>query len=170
MAFAAQRHDAHLFLVASVWDHMVEQEPETFEGPPGSPSASGSSKGLKRRMKKQMETTLGNELQHEVIPRRDMNLMLERRRTHFLVDMRLMLRRLAHYMAVTTDLRLEWQRMMTRARCLDAALKDIFTSGVETPDGSSWRKGFPFNLAGGRGRRGRGSSSSTRHTAWHTPR
>ena len=61
-----------------------------------------------------METTLGNELQHEVIPRRDMNLMLERRRTHFLVDMRLMLRRLAHYMAVTTDLRLERQRMMTR--------------------------------------------------------
>ena len=143
MAFAAQRHDAHLFLIANVWDHMVEQEPETFEGPSWFTFSERFLKGLERGMKKQMETTLGNELQHEVIPRRDMNLMLERRRTHFLVDMRLMLRRLAHYMAVTTDLRLEWQRMMTRTRCLDAALKDIFTSGVETPDGSSFGgKGF----------------------------
>jgi 2-oxoisovalerate dehydrogenase E1 component len=46
-------------------------------------------------------------------------------------------------MAVTVDHRLEWQRMMTRTRCLDAALKNIFTDGVETPDGGRFGgKGF----------------------------
>ena len=53
-------------------------------------------------------------------------------------------------MAVTVEQRLEWQRMMTRTRRLDEALKDIFTQGVETPDGgvfggkgfrSTWQEG-----------------------------
>ena len=72
-----------------------------------------------------------------------MSLMLERRRAHFLLDMRLMMRRLAHYMAVTIDHRVEWQRLMTRTRCLDSALKELFTDGVETPDGGRFGgKGF----------------------------
>ena len=33
LTFIAQRHDAHLFLVANVWDHVIGSEPETFEGP-----------------------------------------------------------------------------------------------------------------------------------------
>ena len=33
LAFVAQRHDPHLFLVANIWDHLAESEPETFEGP-----------------------------------------------------------------------------------------------------------------------------------------
>ncbi|MGB1587812.1 MAG: alpha-ketoacid dehydrogenase subunit alpha/beta [Poseidonia sp.] len=143
LSFVAQRHDAHLFLVANVWDHLVESEPETFEGPSWQTFSKRFLEGLERGLKKQMKSTLGDALEHEVIPRRSMDLMLQRRRTHFLIDMRLMLRRLAHYMAVTVEQRLEWQRMMTRTRCLDEALKDIFTQGVETPDGGKFGgKGF----------------------------
>ena len=143
LSFVAQRHDAHLFLVANVWDHMVDGEPETFEGPSWNTFARRFVDALERGLKKQMESTLGGELEREVIPRRSMEVMLERRRAHFLVDMRLMLRRLAYYMAVSVQQRLEWQRLMTRTRCLDAALKDIFTEGVETPDGGRFGgKGF----------------------------
>ena len=57
--------------------------------------------------------------------------------------MRLMLRRLAHYMSVTAEHRFEWQRNMTRTRMMDEALKEIFTDGIDTPDGSKFGgKGF----------------------------
>jgi 2-oxoisovalerate dehydrogenase E1 component len=143
LSFVAQRHDAHLFLVANVWDHMVDSEPETFEGPSWLAFSTRFVEGLERGLKKQMETTMGEALEHEVIPRRSMALLLERRRAHFLIDMRLMMRRLAHYMAITMNQRMEWQRTMTRTRCLDSALKDLFIEGVETPDGSRFGgKGF----------------------------
>ena len=112
LTFVAQRHDAHLFLVANVWDHMIGSEPETFEGPSWQAFSQRFVGALERGLKKQMESTLGDDLEREVIPRRSMDLMLERRRAHFLVDMRLMMRRLAHYMAVTVEHRLEWQRLM----------------------------------------------------------
>ncbi len=143
LAFVAQQHDAHLFLVANVWDHMIGSEPETFEGPSWQTFSNRFVESLERGLKKQMDSTLGDELEREVIPRRSMALMLERRRSHFLIDLRLMMRRLAHYMAITVDLRLEWQRCMTRTRALDTALKSIFTDGVETPDGGRFGgKGF----------------------------
>ena len=143
LSFVAQRHDAHLFLVANIWDHLAGHEPEVFEGPSWLKFSNRFLEGLERGLKKQMTTIVGEELDKEVIPRRSMEFMLERRRTHFLIDMRLMLRRLSHYMAVTIEQRLEWQRMMTRTRCLDSALKDIFTDGIETPDGGKFGgKGF----------------------------
>jgi 2-oxoisovalerate dehydrogenase E1 component len=143
LSFVAQRHDAHLFLVANVWDHMVSNEPNQFEGPSWHTFSERFLSGLERGMKKQATTTLKEELEREVIPRRSMELMLERRRTHFLIDMRLMLRRLAHYMAITVNHRMEWQRYMTRTRYLDTSLKDLFTEGVETPDGGTFGgKGF----------------------------
>ena len=58
----------------------------------------------------------------EVIPRRTMDAFLDRRAQHFLVDLRLSFRRLAHYMAVGIGQRLEWQLMMTRTRNLDSHL------------------------------------------------
>ena len=143
LSFVAQRHDAHLFLVANMWDHMVGSEPETFEGPSWLTFSNRFLDGLERGLKKQMKSTMGNELEREVIPRRSMDSLLERRRTHFIIDMRLMMRRLAQYMAVTIEQRLEWQRLMTRTRCLDGALKELFTEGVETPDGGMFGgKGF----------------------------
>lgn len=143
LGFVAQQHDAHLFLVAGVWDRLIDSEPETFEGPSWQSFSKRFEEALERGLRKQMESSLGEELDQEVIPRRSMKLMLERRRTHFLIDIRLMMRRLAHYMAITVDLRLEWQRFMTRTRALDTALKSIFTEGVETPDGGRFGgKGF----------------------------
>ena len=96
LAFVAQRHDAHLFLVANVWDHIISSEPETFEGPSWNAFSGRFIDALERGLKKQMESTLGEELDREVIPRRSMGLMIERRRANLLVDMRLMMRSLAH--------------------------------------------------------------------------
>ena len=70
LSFVAQRHDAHLFLIANMWDHMAEQEPETFEGASWEAFCERFLQGLERGMKKQMETTLSGELDREVIPRR----------------------------------------------------------------------------------------------------
>jgi len=143
LSFVAQQHDAHLHLVSNIWDHIIEQEPDTFEGPSWLTFSGRFLEAIERGLKKQMSKTLADELQREVIPRRSMELMLERRRTHFLVDMRLMLRRLSYYMAITMDQRLEWQQMMTRTRALDTVLKEIFSEGVETPDGGRFGgKGF----------------------------
>ena len=91
LAFVAQQHDAHLFLVANVWDHMIGSEPETFEGPSWQTFSNRFVESLERGLKKQMDSTLGDELEREVIPRRSMALMLERRRSHFLIDLRLMM-------------------------------------------------------------------------------
>ena len=66
----------------------------------------------------------------EIIPRRDTDLHLERRGDRFIVDFILCLRRLAHYMSITNEMRMEWQRMMTRTRAMDAHLKDVFFSGI----------------------------------------
>ncbi|MBQ59646.1 MAG: hypothetical protein CMA66_03755, partial [Euryarchaeota archaeon] len=83
------------------------------------------------------------EKQSEVIPRRDVETYVTRRNTHFLLDMKLMLRRLAHYMSITVAQRLDWQSHMTRTRYMDEVLKEIFTNGIETPDGSKFGgKGF----------------------------
>ena len=79
----------------------------------------------------------------EIIPQRDTELHLGRRGDRFVVDVSLCLRRLAHYMSVTTDMRMEWQRMMTRTRGLDLHLKEIFADGMDTPDGEKFGgKGF----------------------------
>jgi 2-oxoisovalerate dehydrogenase E1 component len=150
LRFIGQRHDAHLFLVANVWDHLTADLAEPFNGDTWHAFSERFVDGLQRGMTAQAERTLGSTIDDEVIPRRSMRLMLERRRTHFLLDMRLMLRRLAHYMSIQLDQRLEWQRMMTRTRCLDTALKAIYSEGVPTPDGqlfggkgfrSTWQEG-----------------------------
>lgn len=135
LRFIGQRYDAHLFLVANVWDHLTADLNEPFDGETWHAFSERFVDGLKRGMTAQAERTLGRSIDDEVIPRRSMRLMLERRRTHFLLDMRLTLRRLAHYMSIELDQRLEWQRMMTRTRSLDTALKAIFTEGMLTPDG-----------------------------------
>ena len=53
------------------------------------------------------------------------------------------MRRMAHEATINVDQRFEWQRWMTRTRALDQHLKDIFTTGIETPDGGRFGgKGF----------------------------
>ena len=84
----------------------------------------------------------------EVIPRRTAGEHLARRNSRFIIDMRLCMRRLAHYMSVEIEQRFSWQRMMTRTREMDEVLKKLFMEGIETPDGGRirWQR-ISFNLA-----------------------
>ena len=140
LRFAAERHDGHLQLISAVWE-FVHRDEQSFDGEQwhefSNRFVDALSQGLTGR------TTVKGLTKGEVIPRRDSATHLERRSQRFIIDIKLCLRRLAHYMAVTIDQRKEWQRMMTRTRNLDNHLKDIFTVGMETPDGEKFGgKGF----------------------------
>lgn len=140
LRFAAERHDGHLQLISAVWE-FVHRDEQSFDGEQwhefSNRFVDALSQGLTGR------TSVNGLTKGEVIPRRDSATHLERRSQRFLIDIKLCLRRLAHYMAVTIDQRKEWQRMMTRTRNLDNHLKDIFTVGMETPDGEKFGgKGF----------------------------
>ena len=136
LRFVAQRHDGHLFLVANVWDVLIENESKQFEGPSWHDYSQRFVDAVQRGLVAQVEAKMKEDADVEVIPRRNLMMFLDRRAQHFLLDLRLVFRRLAHYMSVTMEQRLEWQTMMTRTRMLDDELKAIFTEGVETPDGS----------------------------------
>ncbi|MDA9156170.1 thiamine pyrophosphate-dependent enzyme [Candidatus Poseidoniaceae archaeon] len=143
LRFVAQRHDGHLFLVANVWDVLIENETKQFEGPSWHDFSQRFVDAVHRGLVAQVDAKMKDDSEVEVIPRRDLKMFLDRRAQHFLLDLRLVFRRLAHYMSVTMEQRLEWQTMMTRTRMLDDELKSIFTEGVETPDGSKFGgKGF----------------------------
>lgn len=143
LRFVAQRHDGHLFLVANVWDVLIENEQQQFEGPSWHEFSSRFVNAVERGLHAQVAAKMQGQEEIEIIPRRSLTLFLSRRSKHFLLDLRLVFRRLAHYMSVTMEQRMEWQTMMTRTRMLDTHLKHIFGEGVETPDGSMFGgKGF----------------------------
>jgi len=143
LLFVTQRHDARIGVVADVWDHLITNESKQFEGPSWSKFCNRLLKALEKALVAKVESKLGEEKNSEVIPRRTLDQYVTRRNTHFLIDMRLMLRRLAHYMSVTIFQRMEWQRNMTRTRYMDETLKQIYSDGIETPDGSKFGgKGF----------------------------
>ena len=140
LRFAAERHDGHLQLVAAVWD-FVHREEQSFDGEQWHEFSNrfidALGQGLSGRTKVKGLTD------GEIIPRRDSQEHLGRRGDRFLIDITLCLRRLAHYMSVSNEMRMEWQRMMTRTRNLDTHLKEIFTVGMDTPDGGKFGgKGF----------------------------
>ena len=125
LRFVTQRHDGHLFLVATVWDHMIGNEPKQFEGPSWHNFSNRLLEALERAMNAQIKAKMDDQNDVEVIPRRTLDEFLERRNTHFIIDMRLTLRHLAHYMSVTIEQRLEWQRLMERTRLLDEQLLSL---------------------------------------------
>ena len=143
LLFIAQRHESRIALVCDIWDHVIESEPKQFEGPSWNKFSSRLLESLERAVIAQIEGKMEKEKDMEVIPRRNLSQYVQRRASHFIVDVKLMLRRLAHYMSVTIEQRMEWQRLMTRTRYLDEVLKDIYSDGIETPDGSKFGgKGF----------------------------
>jgi len=143
LLFVTQQHDGKISLVADIWDHLITSEPKQFEGPSWSKFSKRFIDALGKGLISQLDSKMAEEKQSEVIPRRDVETYVTRRNTHFLLDMKLMLRRLAHYMSVTIAQRLDWQSHMTRTRYMDEVLKQIFTDGIETPDGSKFGgKGF----------------------------
>ncbi|MDP6869143.1 MAG: thiamine pyrophosphate-dependent enzyme, partial [Candidatus Poseidoniaceae archaeon] len=140
LRFVAERHDGHLQLVATVWDFVNDGE-TSFDGE----SWHEFSNRLLEALGQGLTGRLNIEglSDGEIIPRREKELYLDRRGKRFLIDISLSLRRLAQYMAITIELRTEWQRMMTRTRKLDEQLKDIFVNGMDTPDGGKFGgKGF----------------------------
>ena len=143
LLFVTQQHDGKISLVADIWDHLITSEPKQFEAPSWSKYSKRFIDGLSKGLISQLNSKMAEEKQSEVIPRRDVETYVTRRNTHFLLDMKLLLRRLAHYMSITVAQRLDWQSHMTRTRYMDEVLKEIFTNGIETPDGSKFGgKGF----------------------------
>ena len=143
LLFVAQQHDGRIALVSDIWNHVIGSEIKQFEGPSWEKFCQRFLVSLETALVAQLEAKMADEKDAEVIPRRTLGTFVGRRNTHFLIDMKLMLRRLAHYMSVTIEQRLEWQRNMSRTRFMDEALKEIFTDGITTPDGSRFGgKGF----------------------------
>ncbi len=143
MRFFTERHEGHVFLAANIWDHLNVDGQTSFDGESWHTFSERFIDAFRRGFEAQNTHKISKILEHEVMPRRRIDEHLKRRITHLIVDLRLCLRRLAHYMSVTMDQRMEWQRLMTRTRAMDAHLKEVFFSGMETPDGSRFGgKGF----------------------------
>ena len=141
MRYIAERHDGKLQLIASIWDHVI-RDISAFDGDSWYEFSTDFTNAVQRGMRARAKVVdLDDDT--EVIPRISVEEHLERRLDRFLIDLRLCMRRLAHYMAVKIDHRLEWQRMMTRTRVLDEHLKSVHTEGIPTPDGGKFGgKGF----------------------------
>ncbi len=145
LRFVAERHDGHLQKVATTWDQLQSQASNNqFDGRKwhsfSNELLDALSRGLSIRLH---QSSLDKDAHREVVPRRDLEKHLDRRGERFLIDIALCLRRIAHYMAINMENRLEWQRLMLRTRALDEHLKDVFAKGMETPDGGKFGgKGF----------------------------
>jgi len=140
LRFTAERHDGHLQLVGAVWDYVVNSE-KSFDGKEWHEFSNRFLDALKQGLSGRMKVSGLSE--GEVIPRRNTEMHLQRRGEHFLIDIKLALRRLGHYMSATIENRMEWQRLMIRTRALDTHLKDVFVNGMDTPDGGKFGgKGF----------------------------
>ena len=143
MRFFTERHEGHVFLAANVWDHLHVDGQQSFDGESWHSFSSRFVDAFQKGFAAQNEHKIKPIMGDEVMPRRSINEHLERRMKHIIIDIRLCFRRLAHYMSTSMENRMEWQRMMTRTRAMDAHLKDVFFSGMETPDGSRFGgKGF----------------------------
>ena len=142
LRFFAERHDGHLELVSDTWDG--RKPPSSFDGDSFHDFSSDLLAALKETLNDRlMAPSLGQVHTGEVMPMRTGELHLERRTARLLIDAALCLRRIAHYASITLEQRLEWQRMMTRTRVVDEHLKELFSEGLETPDGGRFTgKGF----------------------------
>jgi pyruvate/2-oxoglutarate/acetoin dehydrogenase E1 component/TPP-dependent pyruvate/acetoin dehydrogenase alpha subunit len=145
LRFIVERHDGHLQVFCAAWEHLVgEEKPESWDGQQWHEFSSRLCQTIEQGLSARLESVgHADSSTEEVIPRRDFTLHLQRRTSRFLIDLRLALRRVAHYMTIDKQLRLEWQEMMLRTRAMDEHLKRIFMEGLPTPDGGSFGgKGF----------------------------
>ncbi len=142
LRFVTERHDGYLEFVAKEWNK--QKPPLNFTGNTyhefSMRFCRELSKSLKERMWLPEIAIIGRD---EVIPRRKSELFLERRNIRFLRDISLCLRRIAHSSSADLDMHLLWQRWMIRTRAIDEHLKDLFSNGINTPDGKKFGgKGF----------------------------
>ena len=142
LRFVSERNEGYLDTVALCWESL--SPPELFDG--------DSYHSFSLRFEEKMGDILSQRLlepdligiqEIEIIPRRTGSSHISRRITRLMVDLRICLRRIAHYHSVTLDQRIIWQRWMIRTRIVDEHLKELFTNGLETPDGGRFTgKGF----------------------------
>ena len=142
LRFIAERHDGYLEVVSECLEESIDRR--KFDGV----SFHRFSNSLVLRIGEVLSERLINPdfailEENEIIPRRTGDLHLSRRNSRFLIDVSLCLRRMAHNASITLDQRIQWQRWMIRTRLIDEQLKDLFTNGLPTPDGTSFGgKGF----------------------------
>ena len=103
MLFVAQKHDGRIALISDVWDHLISNEPKQFEGPSWHKFCTRFIHAVSKAIDATNNDKMANEKETEVIPRRNFDLYVGRRNQHFLLDMKLMLRRLAYYMSIPTS-------------------------------------------------------------------
>ncbi|MEC7707207.1 MAG: transketolase C-terminal domain-containing protein [Candidatus Thermoplasmatota archaeon] len=142
LRFFAERHDGHIELVSDAWKEC--NPPSSFDGESFHSFSSGLLSAIRESLHDRlMDPSLSPVHSGEVMPMRAGGLHLERRTARLLIDSALCLRRIAYHASITIDMRLEWQRMMTRTRAVDEHLKELFSEGIETPDGGRFGgKGF----------------------------
>ncbi len=142
LRFISERNEGYLDVIANCWDSM--------DAPPMFGGVSFHSfcikfeelviETLSQKLLEPHLIEIGN---MEVIPRRSGVSHIGRRTSRLVIDLRICLRRIAHYHSITMEQRKSWQRWMIRTRIVDEHLKELFTDGLETPDGSRFTgKGF----------------------------
>ena len=118
LRFVAERWEGHLNLVASVLENDLPVK--SMNGSDFHDWSESFSQNLYEAFDNRLhDIEVGDVLNMEIIPRRDGRLYLSRRRSRFILDIRLTLRRLAHTAAVTLEQRLKWHRWMIITKILD---------------------------------------------------
>ena len=142
LRFVSERNEGYLDIVAGCWDSM--SPPSLFDGHEFHEfSLEFEERMLENLSQRILEPHLIDIREMEVLPRRKGVAHISRRSTRLVLDLRICLRRIAHYHSITIEQRLDWQRWMLRTRVVDEHLKDLFTNGLETQDGSKFTgKGF----------------------------
>ena len=142
LRFVSERNEGYLDIVAGCWDSM--SPPSLFDGHEFHEfSIEFEEKILENLSQRILEPHLIDVREMEVLPRRKGVAHIARRSTRLVLDLRICLRRIAHYHSITIEQRLDWQRWMLRTRVVDEHLKDLFTNGLETQDGGKFTgKGF----------------------------
>tara|TARA_Y100000766_G_scaffold280406_1_gene290196 strand:+ start:4463 stop:7330 length:2868 start_codon:yes stop_codon:yes gene_type:complete len=142
LRFVSERNEGYLDIVAGCWDSM--SPPSLFDGHEFHEFCiEFEEKMLENLSQRILEPHLIDVRDMEVLPRRKGVAHISRRSTRLVIDLRICLRRIAHYHSITIEQRLDWQRWMLRTRVVDEHLKDLFTNGLETQDGGKFTgKGF----------------------------
>ena len=142
MRFIAERHDGHLLMILECWKKIACQK--RYDGDEFHEFSNSFISELRKEIAERLLKPEFLDLERtEVIPRRTGDIYLKRRGERLIIDVTLCLRRIAYYSSITIEQRLQWQRWMTRTRLVDEQLKDLFSSGLATPDGGTFGgKGF----------------------------